>query len=116
MMPAFDPEDACRRAIEAGGGGLVVHRAHPLNCETSIPALLGGVVMPNAHFYVRNHFQIPALDPEGWRLRGTGLGAAVLSRSLRARHNLPAQTLVVTLQCAGSGSGPFSPPATGDRW
>lgn len=45
----MDPEDACQRAIEAG---LVLHRAHPLNCETSIPALIGGAVMPNAHFYV----------------------------------------------------------------
>src|SRR4029453_11840530 len=57
--PIFDPEDACQHAIDAG---LVVHRAHPLNCETSIPALIGGVVMPNAHFYVRNHFQLPPLD------------------------------------------------------
>jgi hypothetical protein len=36
VVPAVDPEEACQRAIEAG---LVVHRAHPLNCETSIPAL-----------------------------------------------------------------------------
>ena len=28
-VPALDPEDACQQAIEAG---LVVHRAHPLNC------------------------------------------------------------------------------------
>ena len=39
--------------------GLVVHRAHPLNAETSVPALMGGVVMPNGRFYIRNHFQIP---------------------------------------------------------
>ena len=32
-VPALDPEEACQHAIEAG---LVVHRAHPLNCETSI--------------------------------------------------------------------------------
>jgi hypothetical protein len=55
--PAVDPEEACQRAIDAG---LVVHRAHPLNAETSIPALIGGVVMPNAHFYVRNHFTFPS--------------------------------------------------------
>jgi len=41
-MPAadgdvVDPDEACQRAIDAG---LVVHRAHPLNCETSIPALI----------------------------------------------------------------------------
>jgi hypothetical protein len=43
----MDPEEACQRAIEAG---LVVHCAHPLNGETSIPALIGGVVMPSAQY------------------------------------------------------------------
>jgi len=42
--------------VTPADGGLVMHRAEPLNCETSIPALIGGVVMPNARFYVRNHF------------------------------------------------------------
>ena len=71
VADAVDPEEACQRAIDAG---LVVHRAHPLNCETPIPALLGGVVMPRAHFYVRDHFQIPVLSrdlaPGGRRARG----------------------------------------------
>ena len=70
LVPALGPEEACQQAIEAG---LVVHRAHPLNCETSIPALVGGVVMPNAHFYVRNHFQIPNLDATTFRLTVGGL-------------------------------------------
>ncbi|MGV9870251.1 hypothetical protein [Rhodococcus koreensis] len=38
FVAAVDPEDACQQAIDAG---LVVHRAYPLNCETSIPALIG---------------------------------------------------------------------------
>src|SRR4029077_874432 len=70
LGPALNAEDACQDAIEAG---LVVHRAHPLNCETSIPALLGGVVMPNARFYVRNHFHIPQLDAAAFRLSLGGL-------------------------------------------
>ena len=51
-------------AIEAG---LVVHCAHPLNAETSVPALMGGVVMPNGRFYIRNHFQIPNLNAAHYR-------------------------------------------------
>ena len=47
--------------------GLVVHRAHPLNAETSVPALMGGVVMPNGRFYIRNHFQIPNLNAAHYR-------------------------------------------------
>jgi DMSO/TMAO reductase YedYZ molybdopterin-dependent catalytic subunit len=110
---AVDPGDACQGAIDAG---LVVHRAHPLNCETSIPALLGGVVMPNAHFYVRNHFQIPALDAATWRLEVGGLVERALSLSLHDLRNLPSETLVVTLECAGNGRSRFSPPIEGEKW
>jgi DMSO/TMAO reductase YedYZ molybdopterin-dependent catalytic subunit len=112
-VPAFDPEDACQRAIDAG---LVVHRAHPLNCETSIPALMGGVVMPSAHFYVRNHFQIPTLDPARWKLNVGGLVERPLSLSLRDLQNMRSQSLVVTLECAGNGRSRFEPPIEGEKW
>ena len=79
-VPALDPEEACQRAIDAG---LVVHRAHPLNCETSIPALVGGVVMPNAHFYVRNHFQIPTFAEQTWRPKIGGLVERLAARAGR---------------------------------
>ena len=43
VTPALDPEEICQHAIDAG---LLVHRAHPLNCETpltELPHLLGEV-------------------------------------------------------------------------
>jgi DMSO/TMAO reductase YedYZ molybdopterin-dependent catalytic subunit len=112
-VPAVDPEEACQQAIEAG---LVVHRAHPLNSETSIPALIGSVVMPNAHFYVRNHFQIPKLDPESYRLSVSGAVDRALSLGLRDLRNMPAQTLVATLECAGNGRTLFDPQVPGEKW
>ncbi len=112
-VPALDPEQACQQAIEAG---LVVHRAYPLNGETSIPDLLGGVVMPNAHFYVRNHFQIPKLDSQTFRLTVGGLVERPLSLSLHDLHNMRSQTLVVTLECAGNGRTLFQPPIEGEKW
>ena len=111
--PTVDPEEACQDAIDAG---LVVHRAHPLNGETSIPALLGGVVMPNAHFYVRNHFSIPALDPAAWRLRVGGLVDEPLHLSIDDLRAMRAQTLVATLECAGNGRTLFQPPIDGEQW
>src|SRR5262249_21489357 len=96
--------------------GLVVHRAHPLNCETSIPALLGGVVMPNAHFYVRDHFQIPALDSTTWRLNVGGSVERPQSLSLRDLTNLPSQTAFVTLECAGNGRKLLDPSVEGEKW
>jgi DMSO/TMAO reductase YedYZ molybdopterin-dependent catalytic subunit len=112
-VPALEPEDACQTAIEAG---LVVHRAHPLNCETSIPALLGGVVMPNAHFYVRNHFQIPDLDPSSWRLTVGGLVERPQALTMHDLHTMHAQTVVVTLECAGNGRSRFDPRTKGEQW
>jgi DMSO/TMAO reductase YedYZ molybdopterin-dependent catalytic subunit len=111
--PALDPEEACQRAIEAG---LVVHRAQPLNCETSIPALIGGVVMPNAHFYVRNHFEIPMLDPATWNLSVGGLVERPLQLSLRDLRGMRSQTQFVTLECAGNGRSLLSPPVEGEQW
>jgi CRP/FNR family cyclic AMP-dependent transcriptional regulator len=49
LRATLDPEKVSQDAINAG---LVVHRAHPLNAETSVPALMGGVVMPNGRFYI----------------------------------------------------------------
>ncbi len=99
-----------------GSADLVVHRAHPLNCETSIPALIGGVVMPNARFYVRNHFETPRLDPVSWRLEVNGLVERPLRLSLRDLHCMRSETLVATLECAGNGRSAFDPPADGEQW
>jgi DMSO/TMAO reductase YedYZ molybdopterin-dependent catalytic subunit/rhodanese-related sulfurtransferase len=99
-----------------GSAGLVVHRIHPLNCETSIPALIGGVVMPNARFYVRNHFESPRLDPVSWRLKVDGLVEHPLRLSLRDLHNMRSETLVASLECAGNGRSTFDPPADGEQW
>ena len=96
--------------------GLVVHRTRPLNCETSIPALIGGVVMPNARFYVRNHFETPRLDPASWQLEVSGLVERPLRLSLRDLHNMRSGTLVATLECAGNGRSGFDPPAEGEQW
>ncbi|HVJ14227.1 MAG TPA: sulfite oxidase [Polyangiaceae bacterium] len=108
-----DPEEARRRAVDAG---LIVHNDHPLNCETSVTELLGGVFMPSAHFYVRNHFHIPKLDPKSFRLRVTGLVRRTLGLSLRDLDNMPSKTLLVTLECAGNGRALFEPPISGEHW
>lgn len=113
LVPALNPAEACQQAIEAG---LVVHRAYPLNCETSIPALVGGVVMPNAHFYVRNHFQIPNLDSDAFQLQVDGLVERPLSLSMRDLRNMRSQTKSATLECAGNGRILFDPPVEGEKW
>ncbi|HEX6475744.1 MAG TPA: molybdopterin-dependent oxidoreductase [Acidimicrobiales bacterium] len=96
--------------------GLVVHSTAPLNCETSIPALIGGVVMPNSRFYVRNHFATPALDAATWQLEVGGLVERPLTLSLRDLRNMRSHTVVATLECAGNGRTMLTPPADGEQW
>ena len=110
---SLDPANACQDAIEAG---LLVHRAHPLNGETSVPDLAGGAVMPNGRFYLRNHFDIPNLDAESYRLSVGGLVERSLSLSMRDVRNLHEESLVVTLECAGNGRRLFDPAVPGEAW
>ncbi|WP_454561319.1 molybdopterin-dependent oxidoreductase [Mycobacterium haemophilum] len=96
--------------------GLIVHREEPLNCETSVAALIGGVVMPVARFYVRNHFATPTLDPELYELSIGGLVERPLRLRLRDLHNMPSHSLVATLECAGNARAGFDPPVDGEQW
>lgn len=112
-IATLDPGDAHRQALAQG---MVVHRDDPLNFETSLPALIGGVVMPNAHFYVRNHFRAPTVDVERWRLKVSGLVERPLTLSLRELSRLPSETRVVTLECAGNGRYTLSPAVDGEPW
>jgi DMSO/TMAO reductase YedYZ molybdopterin-dependent catalytic subunit len=94
--------------VIAAQAGLVVHEAESLNCETP-PALLGGEVTPTAQFYRRSHFPAPVLDKSAWRLDVHGMVRQPLSLSLPDLNEMPAETAVVTLECAGNGRTLFRP-------
>jgi DMSO/TMAO reductase YedYZ molybdopterin-dependent catalytic subunit len=104
------------RSSNAIDRGLVVRCADPLNCETPVSSLMGGTVMSNAHFYVRNHFAVPALDMQRWRLRVGGLVSRPLTWSLQDLLNLPSECLTVTLECAGNGRSFLKPAVSGEQW
>ena len=106
---AADPES---ERLIAGQAGLVVHPTEPLNCETPPPAL-GGEVTPTAQFYRRNHFPLPLLDEAAWRLDVVGMVQQPLSLSLHEITQLPAETAVVTLECAGTAGCCSSRPLPG---
>ena len=104
------------RSGQAVDQEMVVHRADPLNCETPIRDLKGGIVTPNDRFYVRNHFHVPAIDGSAWRLEVSGLVERPLVLSLRELSCLPSETCMVTLECAGNGRSSIQPPVKGEPW
>jgi len=72
--------------------------------------------MPNARFYVRNHFETPRLDPASWRLEVSGLVEHPFRLGLRDLRNMRSQALVATPECAGNGRSAFDPPTDGEQW
>jgi DMSO/TMAO reductase YedYZ molybdopterin-dependent catalytic subunit len=56
------------------------------------------------------------LDPETWRLDAHGLVDRPLTLTLREVQQLPSDTLVATLECAGNGRSLLDPPVDGEQW
>ncbi|GAA4602218.1 DMSO/TMAO reductase YedYZ molybdopterin-dependent catalytic subunit [Actinoplanes octamycinicus] len=81
------------------------------NAETRWSALRDqGYVVPIDRFFVRNHTSTPVIDAASWSLEvsGSGLRGDAAHFSLRDLRRLPAETRVVTVECAGNGRGYFS--------
>lgn len=108
-------DDLERERLVAARNGLIVHEGELLNCETP-PDMLGGRVTPTAQFYRRCHFQVPVLDETAWQLELGGLVDQPLSLSMSDLLQLPAETMVVTLECAGNDRGRMQPSAAGVPW
>jgi DMSO/TMAO reductase YedYZ molybdopterin-dependent catalytic subunit len=87
-----------------------------VNHETPLAKLVGGVAMPTALFYIRNHFPIPARDPARWRLHVGGLVRRQLSLTLQELLRMPSEVRAVTLECAGNGRALLQPRVGGEQW
>jgi DMSO/TMAO reductase YedYZ molybdopterin-dependent catalytic subunit len=66
-------------------------------------------VTPTGLHYTLVHYDIPAVDPAGWRLAVDGAVRAPLALTLGDVRRRPARTLRVTLECAGDGRALLSP-------
>jgi sulfite oxidase len=82
--------------------GLVVWREGPLNAETPLDLLRRASVTPTELFYVRNHGDVPTVDPASYRVEVGGMVERSLSLSLEDLGALPEVTLDAALACAGN--------------
>jgi DMSO/TMAO reductase YedYZ molybdopterin-dependent catalytic subunit len=112
VMLTADPERSWRDALRSG---LVGRTKTPLNCEVT-PSMLDDEVSGDGQFFRRNHFPMPELDPDAWRLEVSGLVGRPASLSLDDLRDLPAESLTVTLECAGNGRALFDPQVPGEQW
>jgi DMSO/TMAO reductase YedYZ molybdopterin-dependent catalytic subunit len=73
-------------------------------------------VTPVGLHYLLVHFDIPALDPESWRLRVGGNVRRELELTLDEIRGRPATTMPVTLECAGNGRARLEPRPMSQPW
>src|SRR5579862_8133022 len=79
---------------------------HGRNAEMRWEVMRGqGYVVPNESFFVRNHTSTPLIDAETWSLRvfGTGLRGPVVRFGYQDLLDLPARTVVASIECVGNG-------------
>src|SRR4051812_33134226 len=81
---------------------LRVRQESPLNAEPEPGALIASFRTPNEQFFIRNHGDIPRVDPEACRLTVDGLVESPLSLSLGDLRRFARVTVGATLQCAGN--------------
>ena len=111
--PLFDPEPVRDDVMKRG---LIVRRANPLNCEIAIDRLKDAGITPTSEFYIRNHFDIPRLSTDSFRLRVGGAVDNPLELDMRELRAMPIHSLVATLECAGNGRQFFEPAIAGEPW
>ena len=87
----------------------------PLLLETPIAAL-DQAVTPNELFYVRNHFPVPMLQANTWRLRVVGAVERELELTLDEVRRMPSRSVAMTLECAGNSRSLLNPVVRGAQW
>ncbi|HTU17392.1 MAG TPA: sulfite oxidase [Gemmataceae bacterium] len=95
--------------------GLIIRQKEPANLETPLDQV-DSYLTPTELFYIRSHFPAPKLDPASYRLRLDGAVRNPLSLSYRQLREMPSETHVATLECAGNGRVFLVPQVRGAQW
>jgi DMSO/TMAO reductase YedYZ molybdopterin-dependent catalytic subunit len=95
--------------------GLIIRQKEPLNLETPLDQV-DSYLTPTELFYVRSHFLAPKLDSASYRLQLDGAVRNPLSLNYRDLRDMPSETRVATLECAGNGRVFLVPQVPGAQW
>ncbi len=95
--------------------GMIIRQKEPTNLETPLDQA-DSYLTPSELFYVRSHFPTPQLEPASYQLRIDGAVRKPLSLSYKQLRDLPSQTRVATLECAGNGRVFLVPQVAGAQW
>jgi DMSO/TMAO reductase YedYZ molybdopterin-dependent catalytic subunit len=95
--------------------GLTIRQKEPKNLEAPFDQI-DSYLTPTELFYIRSHFPIPALDRASYQLRIDGAVRRPFILSYDELRNMPSETRVATLECAGNSRVFLVPQVQGAQW
>jgi DMSO/TMAO reductase YedYZ molybdopterin-dependent catalytic subunit len=87
----------------------------PENSETPLESVRGWVT-PTRLFFVRNHFPVPEINLDTWRLSVAGCVGKPRQWTWEELTELPERTVFATVECAGNGRSFLTPHLHGVQW
>jgi DMSO/TMAO reductase YedYZ molybdopterin-dependent catalytic subunit len=104
-----------KKARQSSSMGLIIRQKEPTNLETPF-AQVYSFLTPTELFYIRSHFPAPKLDLASYQLRIDGAVRNPFSLSYKELRDMPSETRVATLECAGNGRVFLIPQVEGAQW
>jgi DMSO/TMAO reductase YedYZ molybdopterin-dependent catalytic subunit len=103
------------KVLQAYPAGLIIRQKEPTNLETPLDQV-DSYLTPAELFYIRSHFTAPRLDIATYELRIDGAVGNPLSLTYQQLRDMPSETRVATLECAGNSRVFLIPQVAGAQW
>src|SRR5438445_5494807 len=104
-----------KKARQSSSLGLIIRQKEPNNLETPFDQV-DSYLTPTELFYIRSHFPAPKLNLASYQLRIDGAVRNPLALSYRQLRDMPSETRVATLECAGNSRVFLIPQVAGAQW
>jgi len=95
---------------------LIIRQKEPVNLETPFDQVVDSYLTTTELFYIRSHFPAPNLDIASYQLRVDGAVRNPFSLSYSGLREMPSETRIATLECAGNSRVFLIPQADGAQW
>jgi DMSO/TMAO reductase YedYZ molybdopterin-dependent catalytic subunit len=101
--------------LETSSVGLIIRQKEPINLETPLDKV-DSFLTSTELFYIRSHFSAPRIELTSYQLRIDGAVRHPLSLSYQQLRDMPFETRVATLECAGNSRVFLVPQVAGAQW
>src|SRR5271170_4132080 len=101
--------------VQSSLGGMIIRQREPINLEMPFDRV-ESYLTPTELFYIRSHYPAPRLELSSYQLRVDGAVRKPFFLSYRELREMPAETRVATLECAGNSRVFLVPQVAGAQW